>query len=307
VQRFQFTIKISSVNERFKNLIRERDDKLAIVLLAILGFLMVLTNRVIYPLLESPKSSFESSISVSLFAVVLAEVAVLSIWTVLSSQSFITRLQILFVATIVLFASWLLGYSSTFDTDIGLNLRNREQLYYVGWIPLLFLAMCVPLIVLRFFASRVLAPIDSATLPTRQPVTISGLMLATGLIAFTVAALQLPALIGNRQADIWAASGAFAGVFFLIGLVFVLPAVLILCSSKRSFLVWSPVILVGSALAGLGIVACFVYLVNGQAVLRDDDWIIPLQFTASAMLVIIIAIGIMRMFGYRLMKSAKAS
>ena len=319
MQPSAFADRITSVNERFKNLIRERDDKLAIVLLVIMSLLMIIANRLVYPLLETPNSRFEILISISLAGVVLAEMAALSIWTVLSSQRFLTRLLILLVSTIVLLAAWLFGYGSTLSANTGLdlsvtdvvwivfsNLFRQEPLYYIGWIPLLFLALCAPLIVLRFFGSRVLARIDLPAPPTRQPVTISGLMLATGLVAFTTAALQLPALIGDQQANIWATSGAFAGVFFLIGLLFVLPAVLILFSNKRSFAFWSPVILLTSSVTAVGIVWFFIGFTNSKLVLRDEDWLVPIQFTSSAMLMVIIATGIMRLFGYRLTTSVRS-
>jgi len=296
--------RINSVNDRFKNIQHQRDVKLAIVILALFGFLLLIGNRFVYPLLESPNSKFEIMFSIVLMGAIVAQFALISTWTVLSNQSFVSRLQFMAVASFLLLASWALGYISTFSSDVGLNLRNREPFYYVGWIPICLLGISLPLIVLRFFGSRVLAIRDSAAQPERQPVTTASLMITTALIAFVLSSVQLPTLLGNRQVDIWMASGGFAGAFFLIGAVFVLPTVLILFSTKRRFLVWSPILLLLAIACSLGVFYIFAWL-SGFRIRGNDPLIAFAVATTSAMMTYLVGILIIRLFGYRLAKATK--
>ena len=297
---------INDVDERFKNLTRRRSDRLAIVLLALSGWGMLLANRCVYPMLELADPRFEI-LSVALVGIVISEFALLSTWTVLSHQPFAKRLQFLFVAALLLLASWMLGYVSTFSSEVGLDILNRELIYYFGWIPLALIAMSVPLIVVRFFGSVVLAPGGkSEARLVRQPVTISRLMVATGIIASSLALLQLPGVAARaNQADIWAASGRIAGVFFLLGLLFVFPTVLILFSTKRRFWIWSPLLLMLSVVVCLGVGILFSVFSGFKINWSIDEQWPPIVAVLASMVCFQIGIGVIRLLGYRLAKTQK--
>ncbi len=290
------------MDDRFKNLIRRRDYKLAIVAFAILGSIMLLANRFAYPLLESPQTKLQIHLSFAVIGIMVGEIALLAAWVALSSQTLWKRIQFLFVCSLLLIAAWLLGYLSTFDSDVGINWRNREPIFYLGWLPLVFLATALPLIILRFFTSLVLAPYDSLTPPTRQRVTTMSLLLTTTLVAFVLATIQLPAMIGNAQSDNWAASGGFAGVFFLIGLLIVLPSVLVLCSSRLNFLIWSVATLTAGVLMATGAMYLLISITRSQW-RPNDEMLIPAQVSAAGMACFLLGIFVIRLSGYRLQKA----
>lgn len=297
---FPCTNRESTLNEILKNVIRRRDIQLGWVLLALIAFVMVAANRFVFMLTGMPVSEIERYISYSLSGVVMAEFALLAVWTVLISQPFLRRIQFLVFASVVLLAAWLLGYVTTFSGEVGINWANDQLLYYLGFLPLIFLGVALPLIVLRFFFSRVLTLIHDPQPPFRQPVTTGGLMMATAIVAFVLATVQLPALIGVQQADIWRASGMFAGIGLLISLVVVLPWTMVLCSSRRNFFIWSFVSLATTLFLTVGVMAI---LLRSRRSLQLDEILIPAQIAGTAMFVFLMGIAALRLFGYRLTKS----
>ena len=94
-----------------------------------------------------------------------------------------------------------------------------------------------------------------------------------------------------------------SGCSFLVGLLTVVPAVLFLCSRRRSFLFFSSVLMTaGSLLIWLIIVG--VFWATGAWIARQDVWAI-FEGTLAATVTFAVGIGIIRMFGYRLAKEVK--
>ena len=291
------------MNERFKNLNYRPDTTLGIVLLSMTCLVMLLANRFAYPLLGTPTSEFERHLSYSLSGVVIAEFALLAIWVVLSNHSLMRRFQFLFCASTALLAAWLLGYLDSFSEVVGFNWAHDQLIYYLGILPLLFLATSLPLIGLRLFFSRVLAPLHGPQPPVRRPLTTAGLMVTTAIIAFVLATAQLPMLVEADSGDTWGAIGIFAGLTFMISLVVVLPNVLVLCSSRRSFLPWSVVALGVSLPLTAGIIVTLSSLTWAGYPLSKDELLVLVQVVVSGMMVFLLGIASMRSFGYRLMKA----
>lgn len=291
------------MDDRFKNLNRPRHHRLAVLLLIIVCGLMLVCNRFVYSLLGFPASEFQRYLSYSATGVVLAQFPLLAVWTVLSNQSFLRRMQFLVFSSVTLVAAWMLGFVSRIESNTGINWANRETVYYLGCLPLMLLASALPLIGLRFFFSRVLVSICEKEIPTRQPVTTAGLMITTAVIAFVLAAARLPALLDVNQPLLFVTQGFFTGMFFLAGLLITLPSVLILCSPRLNIWFWLPVIFGFSTLLVAGFIA-FTSLDNPAAI---EEILVPIQGFVTAMALVLSGIAVIRLFGYRIRKSAPAS
>lgn len=285
------------MDNRYENSQPARIRKLGYVLLGMFAILMLANNRSIYPLLEAGgPSNWHQGVFAAMCGVVFAQFSLLAIWSVLSPQSLLRRLLFLICAAVALVTAWTLGFATSWDPLESFAWRESEEFFLFRFLPFVFLAHALPLMGLRLFGSTVLA--KNEQVPCRRSVSIAGLLSTTGIIAFALATIQLPTRVHVAYAEMWAIGGVAAGIAFTLGLLVVLPAVLLLFSRRRFFGVWSvflPLYAAGITAAIFGGLRSFRLSPPGST------WIFA-TLLASAMTVIVIGIGIMRLLGYRLAK-----
>ena len=283
----------------YENLQPVRMRKLGGVLLAFLVLAMLANNRAIYPILESGGPSWYQGFFAAMCGVVVSQFSLLAIWSVLSSHSLLRRSVFLGSAGTALIAAWLLGFVATCFPEPVESIRwlALEEVYLLGYLPIVFLAHAIPLIGLRLFGSLVLAQIG--TFPIRRPVSIAGLLGSTGIVGVALAAIQFVTLMGMSHVEALGIGGIAAGIAFAIGLLGVLPAVILLFSQRRLFWAWS--IMAWLYAAGLT-AAIFGGLRLLQLLPAGTMWIFVILLTTE-MFMVTLGIGIMRMMGYRLVKA----
>ncbi|MFK7766585.1 MAG: hypothetical protein AB8B55_05140 [Mariniblastus sp.] len=289
------------MDDRFKNLIAKRDSRLGWVFLATLVVLMLTVNRFIYETISGASSPQKAWLPFLMGGVVAGEFSLLAVWAALGHQSLIRRLLFLASSTFALFSAWLLGYTATFSQEVGMNWQHREELYTCGIIPLLLMAISVPLFGLRLFFKRVIAP-EHESAPSNSPITISSLLLATAVVALVVFLANLGAPETIPPNDFLKFIGLPSGIFFLCGLVIVVPTVLLTLDTRRSFFVWAFVMLLTTVTLNFGITMVLTTFVDPKIELQDSFPLLLL--TSSAMVVFLIGIATIRLFGFRLVKMA---
>ncbi len=292
-------MKRAELNERFDNLVRARDLKLAWVLLTLFCVLVLATSRMSYWIVGFPSSTWMQHLSRAVIGILIATASLVSVWTTLGEGSLIRRILFLAFAALAIFAAWALGLMAAFYPE-PVRLSAREEVYFFGLLPSVFLALCLPLIISRWLFGLVLADQQQDS-PTRAPVTTLGLMTVTALIGCCLAGVRLFTL-GVQEEVVLMPLGIMCGSSFLIGLFAVLPAVLLLCSRQRNFGIWSPVIILGgNVLIGGTIVG--ILKATGAWIPLQDVWAI-FEGSLVATTTFTIGIGIIRLFGYRVAKQA---
>jgi hypothetical protein len=292
------------MDDKFQNIQRARSRILATALLTLLFIGFVFANYSAYSGFERPHPVWGEWFQFWILGVVFAELALLAVWTTFSSQVFGQRVVFLLASATILVSAWLLGYIEAMPLDVGLNLANAESVYFLGWLPLLLLAMSLPLTVVRFFSSRVLVLQFEAT-PPRKRVSTRGMMLATTVIAVVLSAVQVPAMGGMEQVALWTTSGGFAGFFFLLGLLIVLPVSLLLLSRRKRFFRWALASVGGVILVTLAVSYCLVFAIRQRA---PPVSVVASMATAvthvslAGMVTFLLGIRTIRAFGYRLRK-----
>ena len=133
--------------------------------------------------------------------VVFAQFSLLGIWSVLSPQSLLRRVMFLVCAAIALIAAWTLGFVATRypDPDQSIRWLELEEFSVFGFVPFVLLAHALPFDGLALFSSTVLVQLDQV--PPRQFVSIAGLLFATGIIAFAIAAIKVPTGLGLSYSE----------------------------------------------------------------------------------------------------------
>jgi hypothetical protein len=296
------------VKDEIKKSVMQRDAKIGCVLFGVMTILFLLNNRFVFPLLDrfggGPPQNFQEYLVFAMLGVVLGQAALLSIWTVLSPQTLLTRFSWLVCAIVPLAAAWMLGYMTFFDPDVGLNFRNREELYYAGYFPCLFLALSLPIIALRFFGWRVLGSQYDDSTPKRKPLSIVGFMVTTSIVCGALAFAQVPVLTGITAARNWEGVGVTSGFMFAVGLFIVFPAVLLLFSRRFNFGLWAPVLLV----LQLSAVALpfFVFQLQRRT-FQIGQVMLPVVIIGTGIIVLVLGILVIRFFGFRLVKAERST
>ncbi len=288
------------MDNQYENLQPSRIRKLGFVLLGMFIVLILVNNRAIYPILEAGGPRSRQGFFAAMCGVVFAQFSLLGIWSVLSPQSLLRRAAFLVCAATALIAAWMLGFVASRypDPDQSIRWLELEEFSVFGFVPIVLLAHALPLIGLRFFSSTVLVQLDQV--PPRQFVSIAGLLFATGIIAFAIAAIQVPTGLGLSYSEALGIAATGSGIALAIGLLAVLPAVRLLFSRRGSFWIRSTALLLYAA-ATTG--AIFSGLRLFQLSPPESTWLFVILIT-SQMIVVVIGIGILRMLGYRLGKSA---
>ncbi len=290
--------------KRVEVLNRRRDRTLGWILLAILVALMLVSDRLIYPLMTSaaPRGWRTTVLVVclGLGGVTIAQVALLAIWAVLSADSLVRRLRFLVAGLVALVAAWVLGMVSTMENLERIQWLQIDELYACGLLPIALLAGSLPILGLRRFGARQIAGRDVQ--PIRQFVSIGGLMVFTAMVGFALAALQLPLQL-ERGGQIWPLIGILAAAAFGYGLFVILPTVWVLMSPKRSYLIWTPALI--AAMAGLSVAVTLGIGVLLRPYRAPEIWPAVVMMT-SAQAFISFGLGIARLFGYRLVTARKA-
>ena len=284
------------MDNQYENLQPSRIRKLGFVLLGAFIISILANNRTIYPILEAGGPRSHQGFFAAMCGVVFAQLSLLGIWSVLSPQSLLRRVMFLVCTAIALIAAWMLGFVATRypDPDQSIRWLELEEISVVGFLPIVFLAHALPLIGLRFLSSTVLVQVDQV--PRRRAVSIAALLRTTGIVAFVIAAIQIPTLLGLSHTEALAIAAVGAGIAFAIGLLGVLPAVLLLFSRRRFFWIWSSVFVLYAAATTLAI---FSGLRLFQLSPPDSAWLFVV-LVVSQMIVVVVGIGILRMLGYRL-------
>ncbi|MDG1874608.1 MAG: hypothetical protein P8J27_11905 [Mariniblastus sp.] len=290
------------MDDRFQNLIRQRQTKLAWILLGLFWIALLAVDRLAYPLLRSPDGPIMEFISLSIIGIVPAQFILLAIWTVLGEGTLGRRLLFLSCTFAAIISAWMLGLIASFGEDY-VSLKQRREVLIWGLLPVLFLSLCTPLAILKTFFKRKLSL--SKDSPVQNQTTISGLMMITSVVAISLASPQvllMSEFTSNDQnfdfANFWFFIGILSGASFLIGLIIVLPTTLILFSTRRNFLISSAILFVATALLTAGAISQILNLWSGAVFWNISQ--VKIQPVLSAMLTVITGIAIMRMFGFRL-------
>lgn len=286
-----------TMDNRYENLQPQRIRKLGFVLLALFSILLLANNRVIYPLLEAGgPSNWYQGVLAAMCGVVFAQFSLLAIWSVLSPQPLLRRLLFLICGAVALITAWSLGFAGTRVQTESIDWLAQEEIWVLGFLPIVFLAHALPLVGARLFGSLVLA--QDGEVPQRRHVSIAGLLGATGVVAFALAAAQLLTRLGMHQTEIFVIASVASGIAFAFGLLGALPAVLLLFSRRKFFWVWSILLI----LLAPGITAA---IFGGLRLFRlsppGSTWIF-VTLSAGYMIVLTIGIGNLRLLGYRLTK-----
>lgn len=245
----------------------------------------------------------------SVIGIVAAQFILLAIWATLGEGSLVRRLLFLICAFVAMTSAWLLGVADWFGDEL-VALHRREEILLLGVVPVLFLSLSMPLIVLRCFFSRQLSVTDA---PIKKSITTFGLMVITGVVATSLASAQILLVseifkqeLNPGTANLWFFVGIYSGVSFLIGLALVLPTAVFMFSPRGNFFLRSAALLAYAALLTFSSIYCISLI---YSVIRSQDIWPTFQFLASivetAVLAVIIGIGIMRLFGYRLYKATR--
>ena len=285
------------MDTRYENLQPARIRKLGFVLLALFSISMLANDRAIYPLLEAGgPADWYQGVLAAMCGVVFAQFSLLAIWSVLSPDSLLRRANFSICAAASLITAWLLGFAATKVQTENINWLDQAEIWILGFLPVVFLAHALPLAGARFFGSLVLAQDDEA--PRRRHISIAGLMGTTGVIAFALAAAQLPTRLGMHQEEVFAIAGVASAIAVALGLLGALPASLLLFSRRRFFGVWLVLLIVYAASITAAI---FAGLRSFRLSPPESTWIFTI-LAIGYMIVLTIGIGIIRLLGYRLAK-----
>lgn len=224
----------------------------------------------------------------------------ISVWTTLGEGSLIRRIMFLAWAALAIFAAWMLGLAASFYPE-SVRLSSREEVYFLSLLPTIFLALCLPLAISRWASCLVLADQQNET-PTRAPITTISLMTVTAIVGCCLGGVRWFTTMIPEEGTLYGIA-IMSGCGFAAGLFAVVPSVLLLCSRRRSFTLWSLVITSsGSLLIWLIIVG--VFKATGAWISREDVWAI-LEGTLAATITFTLGMGIIRLFGFRLAKEMK--
>ena len=295
--------KVSKLDERFQNLIRTRDRRLAWILLALFCILMLVASRLSYWMVGFPSTTLMQHLSSIIIGMLIGLTCLISVWTTLGEGSLIRRIIFLACSAAAIFAAWMLGLVASFYPE-SVMLSGREEVYALGLLPTVFLTLCLPLTISPSVFGLVLADQQNES-PVKAPITTVSLMTVTAIVGCCLGGIRWFMTI-SEEGIMGIASGIaiMSGVSFLVGLLTVVPAVLFLCSRRRSFLFFSMVLMTaGSLLIWLIIVGIFAAT---GAWISSQDVLSILEGTFAATVTFTVGIGIIRMFGYRLAKERLA-
>ncbi|REJ69934.1 MAG: hypothetical protein DWQ31_03020, partial [Planctomycetota bacterium] len=176
------------------------------VLIRIVILLGVFTNLSLFPVVDAVDSTFRGSVVDFLIivlisagvATVAAEVALLSVWWVLTPVSLARRLGYGAATAFVWHVSVALGLLNIGALESAF--RTREFVQITCCLPILLLAAALPLWCLRTWLHWRIEPIDEdGDESNRRPLRIVDIMVATGLVAVALGVVKLP--LGDRAPD----------------------------------------------------------------------------------------------------------
>ena len=289
------------MDERFENLIRARDLKLAWIELGLFCVLLLAASRLSYWVVGFPSTNLMRHLGYVVIGMLIAAACLISVWTTLGEGFLARRCLFLACTATAILAAWMLGLTASFYPE-SVRLTSREEVHFLGLLPTVFLALCIPLIIVRSLFGFLLAD-RHKDIPPKAPITTAGLMLVTALVGCCLGGVRLTtAVIGGS--NVLYPIAFLSGGSFLIGLLAVLPAVVLLCSIRRNFLVWSLVLnLIGSLLFTGAILG--VALITG-AWMSSQDALAIFECSLAATATFSVGIGIIRLFGYRLARRSLA-
>lgn len=227
----------------------------------------------------------------------IAVACLISVWTTLGEGSPIRRTLFLACSATAVIAAWMLGLTASFYPE-PVRLTNRQEVYLLGLLPTIFLALCLPLIALRRVFGLVLAD-QHRDAPPKEPITTIGLMTVTAFVGCCLGGAGWTAKMID-QLNILLPLSVMSGCGFATGLLAVLPAIMFLCSKRRNYLTWSLVLnLIGSLVFAGAILG--VFKLTG-AWISSQDKLAIFEGSLAATATFSVGIGIIRLFGYRLAK-----
>ncbi|REJ88997.1 MAG: hypothetical protein DWQ35_19130 [Planctomycetota bacterium] len=169
------------------------------VLIRIVILLGVFTNLSLFPVVDAVDSTFRGSVVDFLIivlisagvATVAAEVALLSVWWVLTPVSLARRLGYGAATAFVWHVSVALGLLNIGALESAF--RTREFVQITCCLPILLLAAALPLWCLRTWLHWRIEPIDEdGDESNRRPLRIVDILIATGLVAVALGLVQIP-------------------------------------------------------------------------------------------------------------------
>ena len=260
---------------------------------------MLVASRMSYWIVGFPSTTLMQHCSRIIIGMLIGLACLMSVWTTLGEGSLIRRIMFLACSASAVFAAWTLGLAASFYPE-SVRFGDREEIYALGLLPTIFLALCLPLTITRLIGRFVLAEQQNES-PVKAPITTVGLMTVTAVVGCCLGGIRWFMTISEE--GIVSGIAIMSGCSFLVGLLTVVPAVLFLCSRRRSFLFFSSVLMTaGSLLIWLIIVG--VFWATGAWITSQDIRAI-LEGTLAATVTFTVGIGIIRMFGFRLAEEMK--
>ena len=302
------------MDDRFENLIRKRDCKLAWTLLGLFCVMAIAVSRLSYWVVGFASTNLMRHGSYLTIGILIAVACLMSVWATLGPGSLIRRTLFVACAAATILAAWMLGLMACCSTELD-RLFSRDEFYALGLLPTIFFSLCLPLITLRWLFGFVLAEPHEEAAP-KEPITTLSLMTVTALTGCCLAGVGMARQLSGANPAVGPSPGSaivieepilfplaiISGCSFLIGLLAVLPAVMFLCSRRRSYMVWSLVLNLIGSLLFVGVVSLIFRITGAWIALQDMFAIFEGSLAATA--TFSVGIGIIRLFGYRITRQA---